>query len=69
MIVKLAEVNLNRGGTVEKTREEVKELFETLEKWVLEIVKVEGTLQFEHVGKRIKSDREIANKVERKIDA
>ena len=44
----------------------VKDLVKTLESWVKEIVEVEGNLQYEHIGKRIESDRDIADKIVKK---
>ena len=48
---------------------EVRESIGMLEDWVREIAEEEGGIEFEHINKRIKVDRDIAKKVEEKVRA
>ena len=40
-----------------------------LEGWINEIAEEEGSIQFEHINKKIKVDMDISKKVEEKIRA
>ena len=48
---------------------EVRESISMLEDWVKEIAEEEGSIEFEHINKTIKVDRDIAKKIEEKTRA
>ena len=58
-----------KRGSREEMCLDVKDVVSKLEGWAEEIAKKEGSLQFKHINKRIKSDREVALKIEEKYKA
>merc|ERR1712228_835131 len=58
-----------RENTVEDAWQEIKSASRKLEEWIEEIVEKEGDIKYEHINKQIRSEREIAEKIELKTKA
>ena len=57
------------GISTEEAWEETKKLIKVMEEWTREIAKRRGEIEFKHINSRIKSDRNIAEKIEKKTRA
>merc|ERR1711953_532681 len=55
--------------SAEEAWEETKKLRKVMEEWAREIAKRRGDINFKHINSRIKSDRNIAEKIEKKTRA
>merc|ERR1711953_318918 len=58
-----------RENTVENAWQEIKRAARKLEEWIEEIADKEGDIKYKYINKQIRSEREIAEKIERKIKA
>ena len=58
-----------RENTVENAQQEIKRAARKSEEWIEEIAYKERDIKYKYINKQIRSEREIAEKIERKTKA